>query len=559
MRVLAACILALGVAAAPVMAAGGSRDNHSPAAKANADKEAATKTSTSDAPAGASKADAAKAAVPAKAEPAKAAPAGMEGELQQLRDLLEAQAKQLQEQNEQLKEQQKKMESLQEQLSASGPPAGATESALSSAPSASTPGAQPSAPGLARSSANSNLGANAKPAVLDSAARAAAQKSEPKLGPIAFQDFKIGATFFADWSYYNNTGFGQQFMDTPTNQLVPGNDGYNTFEINRAYINFLYTPNEHVALRVTPDIYRNSDGSYVLRLKYGYVDFQKIFGDGAFKNTKITFGQTQQPLTDWQEGLYGYRYTSLTPWNYLSLSSTYVGAKIHGPIESNGKEYLDYDLGIFNNNSFHAVELNETKSFMVRGTVYPFGTTADRTGLGFTVFNDFGYKAALPSATQTSLDRLAAIAFYQTHSKSAQIAFEYDWGHNAYGTGNLFNGAGTPSGAFAALATEATAALAGDSHQRGFDVFGHVRLGNSPFSLWGLFQYFQPNTDYDYAADGFTANPIDFERTVGGISYSVTKQFDLAFGDENFHWVHPQGLPGTNDTNGIVIWSQFNF
>jgi hypothetical protein len=551
MRVFAAWILALGLAAAPVMAAGGSGDNNSPAAKSNADREAASKAKSGG----------------GTTAPAKAEPAGMEGELQQLRDLLEAQSKQLQQQNEQLKEQQKKMDSLQEQLNAAGAPravpvAGAEStstdanaSTVSSAPATSTPGT----PGLALSSSSSNLAANAKPAVLDSAARAAAQKSEPKLGPIAFQDFKIGATFFADWSYYNNTGFGQQFMDTPTNQLVPGNDGYNTFEINRAYINFLYTPNEHVALRVTPDIYRNSDGSYVLRLKYGYVDFQKIFGDGAFKNTKITFGQTQQPLTDWEEGLYGYRYTTLTPWNYLSLSSTYVGAKIHGPIESNGKEYLDYDLGVFNNNSFHAVELNETKSFMARGTVYPFGTTADRTGLGFTIFNDFGYKAALPSAAQTSLDRLAAIAFYQTHSKSAQIAFEYDWGHNAYGTGNLFNGAGTPTGAFAALATEATAALAGDTHQRGFDVFGHVRLGNSPFALWGLYQYFQPNTDYDYRGAGFSSNPIDFERTVGGISYSVTKQFDLAFGDQNFHWLHPQGLPGTGDTNGIVIWSQFNF
>jgi hypothetical protein len=565
MRVFAAWILALGLAAAPVMAAGGSGDSNSPAAKSNADREAASKAKSSDGAKATEKPGASKASAPAKAEPAE-----MEGELQQLRDLLEAQSKQLQQQSEQLQEQQKKMESLQQQLnattssrghasSAEATPTEADASSVSSAPAASTAGSQPSAPDVALSSSRSNLAANAKPAVLDSAARAAAQKSEPKLGPIAFQDFKIGATFFADWSYYNSTGFGQQFMDTPTNQLVPGNDGYNTFEINRAYINFQYTPNEHVALRVTPDIYRNSDGSYVLRLKYGYVDFQKIFGDGAFKGTKITFGQTQQPLTDWEEGLYGYRYTGLTPWNYLSLSSTYVGAKIHGPIESNGKEYLDYDLGVFNNNSFHAIELNETKSFMVRATVYPFGTTTDRTGLGFTIFNDFGYKAAIPSATQTSLDRLAAIAFYQTHSKSAQIAFEYDWGHNAYGTGNLFNGAGTPTGGFAALATEATTALSGDTHQRGFDAFGHIRLGNSPFSLWGLYQYFQPNTDYNYRGDGFSSNPIDFERTLGGISYAVTKQFDLAFGDENFHWLHPQGLPGTTDTNGIVIWSQFNF
>ncbi len=411
-------------------------------------------------------------------------------------------------------------------------------------------------PALRTTEANSTNRAGASPAP--------PQASDQKLGPIAVQDFKIGVTFYGGWSYYNSTGFGQQFLDTPTEQLPPGNDGFNTFEVNRAYVNFLYTPNDHVALRITPDIYRQADGSYAFRLKYGYVDFQKIFGNGAFKNDKITLGQTQQPLTDWEEGLSGYRYAYLTPWNFLSLSSTYDGVKLHGPIEFNGREFLDYDLGVFNTASFHAIETDENKQFMVRATFYPFGTTVDRTGLGFTIFNNYGYKTVLPSAPQTSLDRLAAVVFYQTHSKGGQIAFEYDWGHNAYATSNLFNGAGTPSGSFAPFAAEAATILAGNTYQQGFSAFGHIRLGTSPFSLWGLWEYFKPNTDFDAAANGFTdGNPLDWERIVGGISFAVTKQFDIAFGDENWHWVHAQGAvlgaPAGPDTNGIVIWTQFNF
>ena len=248
----------------------------------------------------------------------------------------------------------------------------------------------------------------------------------------------------------------------------------------------------------------------------------------------------------------------------MSLSSTYVGAKLHGPIEFNGKEYVDYDFGVFNTASFHAVETDENKQFMVRGTVYPFGTTSDRTGLGFTVFNDYGYKTALPSATQTSLDRLAAIAFYQTHNKADQIAFEYEWGHNAFSQGNLFGGdAPGSSSPYYAFYSAAGGVLTGSTHQQGFAAFGHARLGSSKFSLFGLWQYFQPNTDFDYKGAGLTADPIDWERTVGGITYSVTKQFDVSFGDENFHWVHPQvattGLPTGGDTNGIVIWTQFNY
>jgi hypothetical protein len=52
---------------------------------------------------------------------------------------------------------------------------------------------------------------------------------------------------------------------------------------------------------------------------------------------------------------------------------------------------------------------------------------------------------------------------------------------------------------------------------------------------------------------------LDFTRTVGGISYKVTDHFDFAFGDQNFHWRHPQGMVPGGDTNAIVIWTQFNY
>jgi hypothetical protein len=69
-----------------------------------------------------------------------------------------------------------------------------------------------------------------------------------------------------------------------------------------------------------------------------------------------------------------------------------------------------------------------------------------------------------------------------------------------------------------------------------------------------LYQYFQPNTNYT------GTNPLDFSRTVGGISYKVTNHFDISVGDQNFHWLHPSlGTDHGPDTNGIVIWTQFNY
>jgi hypothetical protein len=515
MRALATCAVVLGLIVSPTMARAGGPG----------DKESANKASAAN---GSSAANATPAAAPTADPAGKAAPSSteVESELHQMRDLLEAQAKQLQ-------EQQQKMNQLEEQLKASG----SARESLAAAP------ASPAAPAVSSS-------INATPA---DTAKSPQAKVEEKLSDLAYGKVKIGATVYGNFTHYTDTGYAPAFQDTPTTQLGPGNSGLNVFELTRAYINFFYTPSDHVTLRVTPDIYRSSDGSLAFRLKYGYVDFQQYFGEGAFKKTKLTFGQTQQPLTDWEEGLSGYRYAYLTPWNYLSLSSTYVGAKLHGPIEFNGKEYLDYDLGVFTTASFHSVETNDKKQVMGRLSFYPFGTTADRTGLGFTVFENYGYNTKPPSVVSTPLNRLSILAHYQTHDKAYQIAFEYQLGRNALSTGQLFGGAAPPaSNPFSILA--GTVLSGTHTRQQGFDFFGHARLGHTPFSVWGLYQYLQPNTNFG------GGNPLDFARTVGGLSYKVTDHFDFAFGDQNFHWVNPStGAPHGPDTNGIVIWTEYNY
>jgi len=117
MRVLAIWILAFGFAASPAIArtagTGDDKDSTNTAKKADTAKSAdATKSATGDKAADASKTEAV----------AKPAPASLENELQQLRQLLEAQSKQLQEQNEALKEQRKDMEVMRENLKAVNAP-----------------------------------------------------------------------------------------------------------------------------------------------------------------------------------------------------------------------------------------------------------------------------------------------------------------------------------------------------------------------------------------------------------------------------------------------------
>ena len=161
---------------------------------------------------------------------------------------------------------------------------------------------------------------------------------------------------------------------TQVNPPGPGNDNYNSFDITRSYINFFYSPNDKYTLRVTPNIFRfvgnvpnqkigkdgavgaTPNGSLTVRIKYAYVDFNKLFANSpSFSSDKLTIGQQTNPLIDWEEALYGYRFTSLVPWNYLSLSSTHAGVKLHGPIKVNGKQYLDYEVGAFDSGNINAM------------------------------------------------------------------------------------------------------------------------------------------------------------------------------------------------------------
>ena len=112
MRVLAACVVAFGLIASPAMAgANGAGANAEPATPAGSDSSA-------------------KANPPAAAKPDNST---TESDLQQLKDLIEAQSKQLADQAKQLKEQQQEMQTLEQQFKG-GSDSSSSSSALTAAP-----------------------------------------------------------------------------------------------------------------------------------------------------------------------------------------------------------------------------------------------------------------------------------------------------------------------------------------------------------------------------------------------------------------------------------------
>src|SRR5579875_296229 len=214
MRAFAASLIALGLFAMPVMAAGGAVNNNGagPASPKPAAVEPAAK-------------PASKPAEPAEAE--------METELQQLRDAIAMQAQQLQ-------DQQKKMQQLEQQLKASRA-ARENLSALPAGPSSAAPvtpaSASPSAANSETTPASSETSSSNVAVSTNADANAAA------LGPddtpqVAGWRFK-GATFtpggfFAAESVWRQRAVGGDINTPFTNQPMPGQSQYNISEFNAA-------------------------------------------------------------------------------------------------------------------------------------------------------------------------------------------------------------------------------------------------------------------------------------------------------------------------------------
>ncbi len=381
-----------------------------------------------------------------------------------------------------------------------------------------------------------------------------------------FKKISIGALVYADYGYFSHTGFGPQFL-TQQNWPGPGNNSFNAFNITRTYLDFKFTPVDDVSMRVTPNIYAqvgtaspdavgktsgfasSLDGDLGFRLKYAYLDyntfFKKVLKIPALSDDKFTFGQQQNPLVDWEENLWGFRYTALTPWNYLSLSSSQVGVSMKGPIKYHETQYADYDFGVYNDASFHAQEQSAYKQVMGRVTVNPLGAHSRYDGLGLTGFYDYGYSNKctpdlnFKNTSCAHLARAAALLHYTAETWG--IIGEWDYGHNAFTSGNLFSGSGplddfmtptTPTG-FAAWDKMVKNIQNTQSVQMGWDVLGHLDIPHTPFTFFGLFQQFLPNTRQE-------ENPLDFQRYDLGVQWLINKYLRVAADSQAIMYYHDQ-------------------
>lgn len=398
-----------------------------------------------------------------------------------------------------------------------------------------------------------------------------------------YKKISVGTLIYADYGYFSHTGFGPQFL---TQQFWPGpgNNSYSAFNITRTYLDFKFTPIDDISARLTPNMYLANgtatgvktsassglastlNGNLGFRVKYAYIDyntfFQKILRFQPMLEDKITFGQQQNPLVDWEENLWGFRYTALTPWNYLSLSSTQVGIALKGPIKINERQYADYDFGVYDDASFHAEEDSAYKQVMGRVTINPFGAQSRYDGLGLTGFYDYAYPAGCSpdqNASNTTcghITRASGLAHYSGPTPWGQtwgVIAEWDYGHNAFSSSNLYSGSGPQDGTGVTGPTDSFGPwnkmvgkiLNTQAIQEGADLLGHVDIPHTPFTAFGLLQWFQPNTRVD-------KDPLDFTRYDLGVQWLINKYLRVAVDSQAIQYYHSQftydsNYPGLGD------------
>lgn len=147
----------------------------------------------------------------------------------------------------------------------------------------------------------------------------------------------------------------------------------NTFEVTRAYINVVGRFAHGVTVRITPDIYRTSDG-LTYRLKYGFVTWTPDSGAITLK-----LGMLNTPYVEWEEQLWDYRMQGTVAMDRNGyLSSSDLGFLVDG---SWGNEAVSMSAGVINGENYNRPLGDKGKDLTARVSVRLMATDeASRTG-----------------------------------------------------------------------------------------------------------------------------------------------------------------------------------
>lgn len=390
------------------------------------------------------------AAAPAANPPAPAAPVPVEDQVQQLRDLVLSQSKELEATREQLKQQQQRMQALEDQLKASGvtgakasTPAAAVPSSASAAPVAAPPVAAAPVPTIeagVSSSRDSSANAGGAAPVAANVSNAQSMQETPNSGSEAPTALHYrGVTllpggFLAAESVWRSRALASD-VNTPFNSItMPGASQSNTSEFfgsgRQSRISLLATGRLKSALlsgyyeadflssAITSN--NNESNSYSLRQR-------QVWGQAAFDNGwSFTGGQMWSLLTETRHGMDNR--TEATP---LTIDANYsVGFTW-------ARQYGVRLVKNFNNKAWFGVSLensqatvtthNNAANFLVGSA----GTSGGLYNAGVSTCSSTSTVNSTTGAvsTSTTCSPISTYSFNPSPDIIAKLVFEPGFGH----------------------------------------------------------------------------------------------------------------------------------
>lgn len=313
--------------------------------------------------------------------------------------------------------------------------------------------------------------------------------------PSALKGFKFSTTIFSEWN----------------NKVVDNGSSLNQFNVNRAYFAFKRDINDRLGMNITADLFTSKDANdkgngLELRLKYAYATLQ-YFG------TYSELGLIHTPSIDYAETIWSYRAQGKVLLDDLGIqASADYGISNQGVFGG----YMDDDylkfaaknfagkwggwyVGVFDGAGYAETEANNNKVFSGLIYVRPLPAVPVLKGLQIAYSGSYGKSnkkfdtVKVPGAVATDFPNFKAnVVQVSLQDKLFTIMGQYYWGD---GTAN---------------STE-------DFSRKGYLADAFVRIpGLEKARAFGIYQYFDPNTDKDSDIS---------KKMVAGLSYDVTKEF----------------------------------
>ncbi len=329
--------------------------------------------------------------------------------------------------------------------------------------------------------------------------------------------------------------YGYRFDKTPTNGTggCPGftqptcrND--NRFEINRVYLNFRKGLGTRASVRVTTDIFqqtdttKNNNGFYkgwVVRLKYGYLQYQWIKDTTTLGGITATarLGSIQTVILDWEES-YWPRWLGVTANERNGFqSSADLGASTFFYLP---KKWGETYFTITNGPGYTSYETTRYKTYSARASLTPLGASDNFfKSLSFTGWASDGAKNS-KFAFDTTTGHLGPVGAAVDQSR---------WGGNIGLRNRALTGYvdyaersdGVETGANTAASPDVIAKVRGQLYD-GFVLVRPLEVFDqgvkSPVGAIFRYDHFKPNKALPAARNFF----------LGGVFWDVTSRSSLA-------------------------------